>query len=98
MSILQFIVPILGGFDILTKMASSRGGEVADEVNEKIYIAVSKDWKACKSALEWVVRNSKGKGLCLVHVHQPAQFISICECQIYLLCNPFLNSLIIPLC
>ncbi|KNA15817.1 hypothetical protein SOVF_094750 isoform B [Spinacia oleracea] len=53
------------------------GGEVADEVNEKIYIAVSKDWKACKSALEWVVRNSKGKGLCLVHVHQPAQFISI---------------------
>lgn len=59
-------------------MALCKGEIVGDEVNEKIYIAVGKQWKACKSSVEWTIRNSKGKKLCLVHVHQPAQYISIC--------------------
>ncbi|CAO2835618.1 unnamed protein product [Amaranthus hypochondriacus] len=58
-------------------MALCKGEIVGDEVNEKIYIAVGKQWKACKSSVEWTIRNSKGKKLCLVHVHQPAQYISI---------------------
>ena len=61
-------------------MALCKGEIVGDEVNEKIYIAVGKQWKACKSSVEWTIRNSKGKKLCLVHVHQPAQYISICWC------------------
>ncbi|XP_021767019.1 U-box domain-containing protein 33-like [Chenopodium quinoa] len=58
-------------------MALVRVEEVGDEVNEKIYVAVSKNQKACMSSLEWAVRNLKGKRLCLVHVHQPAKFMSI---------------------
>lgn len=64
----------------LAKMALLMGKDVADDVNEKIYVAVSKEWKAWKTNLEWVVRNSKGKTLCFVHVHHPAQYIYLCEC------------------
>jgi len=65
--------------DISSKMASFRGEEVVDVLDEKLYVAVSKDLKACKSNILWALQNSGGKRVGLLHVHQPAQTISICE-------------------
>ncbi|XP_062156574.1 U-box domain-containing protein 33-like isoform X1 [Alnus glutinosa] len=42
---------------------------------ETIYVAVGKDAKECKSILLWALENSGGKRICILHVHQPAQYI-----------------------
>lgn len=63
--------------DTSSKMASFRGEEVVDLLDEKLYVAVSKDLKACKSTILWALQNSGGKRVRLLHVHQPAQTISI---------------------
>ncbi|KAJ8450229.1 hypothetical protein Cgig2_033423 [Carnegiea gigantea] len=42
-------------------MASFRGEEVVDVLDEKLYVAVSKDLKACKSTILWALQNSGGK-------------------------------------
>ncbi|KAL9228919.1 hypothetical protein vseg_004447 [Gypsophila vaccaria] len=44
---------------------------------EKVYVAVSKEFRACKTTLLWAIQNNQGKKLCLLHVHQPAQTMSI---------------------
>jgi len=36
-------------------MASFRGAEVVEELDEKLYVAVSKDLKACKSTILWAL-------------------------------------------
>ncbi|KAI9089968.1 hypothetical protein K1719_028938 [Acacia pycnantha] len=52
-------------------------GELVGEPNpgvveEKIYVAVSKDVKGCKLNLIWAIQNSGGKKICILHVHEPA--------------------------
>eukprot|EP00258_Populus_trichocarpa_P024766 XP_024440785.1 U-box domain-containing protein 33 isoform X4 [Populus trichocarpa] len=63
------------------KMASGR--EVVEEtvarvievIEEKIFVAVGKSVKECKSMLFWALQKSGGKRICIIHVHQPAQMI-----------------------
>ncbi|KAL4585081.1 hypothetical protein LXL04_009695 [Taraxacum kok-saghyz] len=46
------------------------------EVEEdKIYVAVGKDLKESQSTLLWALRNSGGRQICILHVHQPAEKI-----------------------
>jgi hypothetical protein len=49
---------------------------------ETIYVAVGKDAKECKSILLWALENSGGKRICILHVHQPAQYIPFSKSQI----------------
>ncbi|XP_073260596.1 U-box domain-containing protein 33 isoform X3 [Populus alba] len=60
------------------KMASGR--EIVEEpvarvIEEKIFVAVGKSVKECKSMFFWALQNSGGKRICIIHVHQPAQMI-----------------------
>ena len=60
------------------KMASGR--EIVEEtvarvIEEKIFVAVGKSVKECKTMLFWALQNSVGKRICVIHVHQPAQMI-----------------------
>ncbi|XP_048236169.1 U-box domain-containing protein 33 isoform X2 [Ricinus communis] len=52
-------------------------GSVSRVIDEKIYVAVGKDFKKNKSLLIWALQNSGGKRICVVHVHQPAQMIPL---------------------
>ncbi|KAH9624418.1 hypothetical protein KSS87_003437 [Heliosperma pusillum] len=66
--------------DLLSEIVRIRGEESNNnnnEFDEKVYIAVSKKLKACKSTLVWALENTGGKKLCFVHVHQPSETISI---------------------
>ncbi|KAL4567074.1 hypothetical protein LXL04_022646 [Taraxacum kok-saghyz] len=48
------------------------------EVEEdKLYVAVGKDLKESQSTLLWALRNSRGRQICILHVHQPANKIPI---------------------
>ncbi|KAB1214366.1 U-box domain-containing protein 33 [Morella rubra] len=51
--------------------------EVEDEVEveDVIFVAVGKDVKEGKSVLLWALKNSGGKKICILHVHEPAQRI-----------------------
>ena len=40
-----------------------------------IYVALGTDVRECKSILLWAVQNSGGKSICILHVHQPPQWI-----------------------
>ncbi|GAB2271715.1 hypothetical protein Dimus_006547 [Dionaea muscipula] len=59
-----------------TELTSSRGEEV---VEDTVYVAVGfgKEVMECKYTLIWALQNSKGKKICLIHVHEPPQTISI---------------------
>ncbi|XP_028770412.1 U-box domain-containing protein 33 isoform X2 [Neltuma alba] len=48
-----------------------------EAVEEKIYVAVSKDVKGCKLNLIWAIQNSGGKKICILHVHEPATMIPL---------------------
>ncbi|XP_038681870.1 U-box domain-containing protein 33 [Tripterygium wilfordii] len=50
---------------------------VARIIEDKIYVAVGKIVRECKSILLWALQNSGGKRICVVHVHQPAQMIPL---------------------
>ncbi|XP_057533562.1 U-box domain-containing protein 33-like isoform X2 [Amaranthus tricolor] len=60
-------------------MGSSR--EVLSETRErmvvdnKIFVAVSKELKESKSTLLWALQNSNGKKICIIYVHVPAKMI-----------------------
>ncbi|KAJ6675352.1 hypothetical protein OIU85_011506 [Salix viminalis] len=59
-------------------MASGR--EIVEEpvarvIEEKIFVALGKSVKECKSMLVWALQNSGGKRICIIHVHQPAELI-----------------------
>ncbi|KAI3493482.1 hypothetical protein L1887_41874 [Cichorium endivia] len=47
------------------------------EIEDKIYVAVGKELKESQSILLWAIRNSEGKQICILHVHQPAEKIPI---------------------
>ncbi|KAH9604115.1 hypothetical protein KSS87_010455 [Heliosperma pusillum] len=44
-------------------------------VEEKMYVATSKEIEENCSILTWALRNSEGKKVCIIHVHQPAKKI-----------------------
>ncbi|XP_038681871.1 U-box domain-containing protein 33-like [Tripterygium wilfordii] len=50
---------------------------VARIIEDKIYVAVGKIVRECKSILLWALQNSGGKRICILHVHQPAQMIPL---------------------
>ncbi|KAI3959665.1 hypothetical protein MKW92_017797 [Papaver armeniacum] len=52
-------------------------GENHQEMEEKIYVAVGKDVRESKSTLLWALKNSRGRKICLLHIHVPAQMIPI---------------------
>ncbi|XP_065859585.1 U-box domain-containing protein 33-like [Euphorbia lathyris] len=61
-------------------MAVIRGNverPVAQVIEEKIHVAVGKNFKEYKSLLMWAIQNSGGKRICIIHVHQPAQMIPL---------------------
>ncbi|KAK6155683.1 hypothetical protein DH2020_009931 [Rehmannia glutinosa] len=51
-------------------------GETSD-FNSPIYVAVGRNVKEGKSLLNWAVENFEGRNICLVHVHQPANLVSL---------------------
>ncbi|KAK9757938.1 hypothetical protein RND81_01G195700 [Saponaria officinalis] len=60
----------------MNKVSEEIGGN-CDNDDEMLYVAVSKEFRTCKSTLIWALQNIEGKKLCLVHVHQPSQTMSI---------------------
>ncbi|XP_059456952.1 U-box domain-containing protein 33-like isoform X2 [Corylus avellana] len=48
---------------------------MASVIDDMIYVAMGKDVKECKSILLWALQNSGGRRICILHVHQPPQFI-----------------------
>ncbi|XP_022757361.1 U-box domain-containing protein 33-like isoform X2 [Durio zibethinus] len=50
---------------------------VARKVEDKIYVAVGKDVEKYKSVLLWALQHSGGKGIRIIHVHQPAKMIPL---------------------
>ncbi|GAB4861735.1 hypothetical protein Ancab_036989 [Ancistrocladus abbreviatus] len=57
--------------------SSCRREEIVEEqargvVEDKIFVAVGKEVKESKSTLIWALQNSRGKKICILHVHQPA--------------------------
>ncbi|KAL9163310.1 hypothetical protein ABFS82_06G032500 [Erythranthe guttata] len=51
-------------------------GETSD-FSSPTYVAVGSNVKEGKSLLTWAVENFQGRDICLVHVHQPANFVSL---------------------
>ncbi|KAA0048965.1 U-box domain-containing protein 33-like isoform X2 [Cucumis melo var. makuwa] len=49
-------------------------GAVSEDI---IYVAVGKDVKECLSVLRYALKSSRGKKICLLHVHVPAQMIPL---------------------
>lgn len=45
------------------------------DVEETIFVAVSKKVEESKSTLFWAIENFAGKRICVLHVHQP-QFVA----------------------
>ncbi|XP_057510933.1 U-box domain-containing protein 33-like isoform X2 [Actinidia eriantha] len=61
------------------RMKASRG-EISEEppvqvVEDKVYVAVGKEYGDSKSTLTWALHNSGGRKICILHVHEPAQRI-----------------------
>lgn len=46
-------------------------------IDNKLFVAVCKDFKESKSTLLWALQNSNGNKICIVYVHVPAKFIPI---------------------
>ncbi|GMH00514.1 hypothetical protein Nepgr_002353 [Nepenthes gracilis] len=46
-------------------------------VEDKIFVAVSKEVRESKSTLIWALQNSQGNKICIIHVHKPSQTIPI---------------------
>lgn len=60
---------------------------------DKLCVLVGKDVKESESTLTWALRNSGGKKLCILHVHQPSQKIPMSNnCSFHILSTySFLN-------
>lgn len=73
--------------DTASNLTSFRGDEVLVDaptlagagavVEDKLFVAVGREVKASKSTLVWALQNAGTKKVVIVHVHQPAQTISI---------------------
>ncbi|CAL5383008.1 unnamed protein product [Camellia sinensis] len=46
-------------------------------VQDKMYVAVGKELKENKSTVLWALHNSGGRKICLLHVHEPGQWIPL---------------------
>lgn len=46
---------------------------------EAIYVALGKEEKEAEVILTWALRNSGGRKIIILHVHQPAQKIPMCN-------------------
>lgn len=53
-------------------------GEASD-LNLPVYVAVGSNVKEGKSLLNWAAENFQGRDICLVHVHRPANLLSLCK-------------------
>ncbi|KAL0299535.1 UNVERIFIED_CONTAM: U-box domain-containing protein 32 [Sesamum radiatum] len=51
-------------------------GESSD-FNSPLYVAVGRNVKEGKSLLTWALENFDGRNICLVHVHQPTNLVSL---------------------
>ncbi|KAL0400736.1 UNVERIFIED_CONTAM: U-box domain-containing protein 32 [Sesamum latifolium] len=51
--------------------------EESSGFNSSIYVAVGRNVKEGKSLLTWAVENFDGRNICLVHVHQPTNLVSL---------------------
>ncbi|KAL2233885.1 UNVERIFIED_CONTAM: U-box domain-containing protein 33, partial [Sesamum indicum] len=40
---------------------------------DMMFVALGKDVKDSETVLAWALNNSRGMGICILHVHQPAQ-------------------------
>lgn len=100
----QATIPVrYPGLEISDMMAS--GGEIMEEspprpvqvVEEKMYIAVGKDIKESISLLSWALRNAGGRKICILHVHEPAQWIRMSKfldsCPPYISYVDFMNEI-----
>lgn len=47
------------------------------DVEGSIYVAVGKNLKDGKSLLSWALTSFPGKNICLLHVRQPSQSVSL---------------------
>lgn len=47
------------------------------DVEDTIYVAVGKNLEESKSVLSWALRSFCGRSICLLHVHQPIQLVSL---------------------
>ena len=63
-----------GGGDI---EAGSRCSAPVGE--DKLFVAVGKEVRKSESLLLWAIQNSGGRIISVVHVHQPDDFIPICN-------------------
>lgn len=49
------------------------------DAENAIFVAVGKNVKESKSVLLWALQYFAGRKLCLLHVHQPAQLLTLGE-------------------
>ncbi|KAJ0673312.1 hypothetical protein HanOQP8_Chr13g0506611 [Helianthus annuus] len=52
---------------------------IMEIVEDKVYVAVGKNMKESQSTLRWALHNSGGRQICILHVHQPAEKMNICN-------------------
>ncbi|GMH20983.1 hypothetical protein Nepgr_022825 [Nepenthes gracilis] len=76
----------IGYYDIdsSAELNSIREGEVMEEpemaervVEDTLFVAVASKVRESKSTVLWALQNSQGNQICIIHVHQPAQTISV---------------------
>lgn len=46
---------------------------------DKLYVALGKEVKQYETLLSWAIQNSGCHKICILHVHQPENFIPICN-------------------
>ncbi|KAB1214374.1 U-box domain-containing protein 33 [Morella rubra] len=56
-------------------LEDSRARVSTEESEDMIYFAVRKEVNKCALNLLWLLRNSGGKRICILHVHKPAKRI-----------------------
>lgn len=82
------ILGLISGPQRLGRMANRGNEEDEVEVEDVIFVAVGKDVKEGKSVLLWALKNSGGKKICILHVHEPAQRIPFSKFLIWVYgCN-----------
>lgn len=53
-------------------------GEIGGS-NSPVYVAVGRNVKDGKALLTWALDNFEGVRVCLLHVHQSPNFVSLCK-------------------
>ncbi|CAL0308219.1 unnamed protein product [Lupinus luteus] len=67
-------IPVPGIMTSITEIVEEPNPNVVDDT---IYVAVTKDVKDSHLNLIWAIHNSKGKKICILHVHVPAAMIPL---------------------